>query len=102
MSVRVRRANGERVIPDEKVTEYLEMGYSVIDDLGNVVRRPKPKITDEIKAMLAEKDKAIDCLLKEIDTLKAMLAEKEKNVSEMEKSVSEPEKKRKTASAKAE
>lgn len=61
MSVRVRRANGERIIPDEKVAEYLEMGYSVLDAKDNVVKRPEPKTIPELKAALAEKDTVTSC-----------------------------------------
>ena len=77
MSVRVRRANGERIVPDEKVAEYLEMGYSVLDDQGNVVKRPEPKTIPEFKAVIAEKDKLISELSAAVDDLKAVIAEKE-------------------------
>lgn len=77
MSVRVRRANGERIIPDEKVAEYLEMGYSVLDAKGNVVKRPEPKTIPELKAVIAEKDKIIAELTAENEKLKADLAEKD-------------------------
>ena len=77
MSVRVRRANGERIIPDEKVAEYLEMGYSVLDAKGNVVKRPEPKTIPELKAALAEKDKLIAELSASVEELKAALAEKD-------------------------
>lgn len=69
-AVRMRKANGERLVPFEKVTEYLEMGYSVLDDKGNVVQRPKASTVPELKAQVAE-------LEKENAALKARLCELE-------------------------
>lgn len=89
MAIRVKRANGERLIPDDKMTEYLAMGYSVIDDQGHVIAKPDPKTPAEFKAAMddlkakhadeiAERDKAIDAckeecakLIAENDALKA-------------------------------
>ena len=89
MSVRVRRANGERIIPDEKVAEYLEMGYSVLDAKGNVVKRPEPKTIPELKAALVEKDKLIAELSASVEELKAALVEKDKLIAELSASVEE-------------
>lgn len=67
-TVRMRKANGERLVPAEKVTEYLEMGYSVLDSRGNVVQKPKACTVPELKAQVAE-------LEKENAALKARLCE---------------------------
>lgn len=106
MSVRVRKANGERVVPEEKVAEYLEMGYSVIDSKGNIIKRPDPKTSAEFKAVLAEKEKLFneatfrfDEEVKRLNTVieeyRTALAEKDKQIAELEaKSASAAESKK--------
>lgn len=77
MSTRVIRGNGERIVPDEKVAEYLAMGYSVIDAQGNVVRSPETNNPADLK-------KQIEILTKERDEARMAaveLAEKLFNVN---------------------
>lgn len=67
MSVLVRRGNGELLIPDEKMAEYLSMGYSVIDSNGKVLVEAEPSTIPQYKALVAS-------LRKQVRDLKAQVA----------------------------
>ena len=67
MSVLVRRGNGERLIPDEKVTEFLQMGYSVIDSKGKVIVEAEPSTIPQYKTLVAD-------LRNQVRDLKAQVA----------------------------
>lgn len=86
-TVRVRKANGERVVPAEKAHEYLEMGFSILDDKGNVVERPAPTTIPEfrqqvaeLKAEIRERDEIIEKLTAQIEQLTA--SDKVENTAE--------------------
>lgn len=66
---KVKSLNTELTIPDNLVDEYLDMGYSLIDDKGNVVR--KKKSDAEVNAELREQIKALES---ENATLKETIA----------------------------
>lgn len=89
--VRMRKANGERLVPPEKVAEYLELGYSVIDSEGHVIKRPDPKTPAEFKAAVAEMKKDFDEkekaffekegeLLAQVSRYEVLLVEKEHEI----------------------
>lgn len=89
--VRMRKANGERLVPPEKVAEYLELGYSVIDSEGHVVKRPDPKTPAEFKAVVSEMKKDFDEkekaffekegeLLAQVSRYEALIAEKDHEI----------------------
>lgn len=67
MSVLVRRGNGERLIPDEKVAEFLQMGYSVIDSKGKVIVEAEPSTIPQYKTLVAD-------LRNQVRALKAQVA----------------------------
>ena len=67
MSVLVRRGNGELLIPDEKMAEYLSMGYSVIDSNGKVLVEAEPSTIPQYKTLVAD-------LRNQVRDLKAQVA----------------------------
>ena len=77
MATRMIRGNGERLVPDEKVTEFLKLGYSVIDDQGNVTVEAAPSTIPQYKAL-------VEKLRKENDVLKAEKADLEKKLADLE------------------
>lgn len=44
----VKRANCERKIPEEKLNEFLALGYSLIDDKGNVLQKGKANSKEDL------------------------------------------------------
>ena len=72
-TVRVRKATGERVVPAEKAHEYLEMGFSVLDDKGNVVERPAPTTIPEFRQHVAELEAEISARDETIEKLTAQI-----------------------------
>ena len=74
MATRMIRGNGERLVPDEKVTEFLKLGYSVIDDQGNVTVEAEPSTIPQYKAL-------VEKLRKENEALKLEKAEAEKELA---------------------
>ena len=81
----VKRANCERIVPDEKVNEFLALGYSLIDKDGTVLKKGKAQSKEDL--LVAYKDSQAenaelhaeivrlknenDALHAEIETLKA-------------------------------
>lgn len=62
----VKRANVEMRVPEDRVQEYLEQGYSEIDSTGKVVQQCEPQTLEdykryvvELKARIAELEKAV-------------------------------------------
>lgn len=89
MPTLMKKANGERLVPDEKVAEYLEMGYSVINSDGEVLKEPAPttpaqfrKIMHDYDMQLLAKDDTIAALTAENNTLKETLASLTKPVTD--------------------
>lgn len=80
MATRMIRGNGERLVPDEKVTEFLKMGYSVIDDQGNVTVEAEPSTIPQYKAL-------VEKLRKENEALKLEKAEAEKELADLREAV---------------
>lgn len=50
----VKRANCERIVPDEKVNEFLALGYSLIDKDGTVLKKGKAQSKEDL--LVAYKD----------------------------------------------
>lgn len=65
------KANKELNVADEKVVEFLKLGYSQIDEDGKIVKVGEATDLKDIKA--------------ENDTLKAKLAEYQENAEKIEK-----------------
>ena len=84
MSVRMCKANCERLVPKEKVAEYLEMGYSALDDKGNVVKRPVANTVPGLKARVAELEAENAACKAHNEMLKARVAELEAVLSTFE------------------
>ena len=87
MPTLMKKANGERLVPDEKVTEYLEMGYSVIAPDGKVLEKPKPttpaefaEVIRDYENLILEKNAAIVALTADNNMLRAALADVTKPV----------------------
>ena len=70
--VKVKRANVILTIEEDQIDKYIEKGYSVLDQNGNVVKAGAPKDVGALQALLQEKDVEIANLKKEIERLKAI------------------------------
>ena len=77
-TIRIRRANVVLDIRPEDKDRYMEQGYSVIDDKGNVLEEALPKDVNELQKMvkelreeLVQKDKEIEALKKKSTAKKA-------------------------------
>lgn len=68
--VQVRRANVILDIKDEEVPQYLEMGYEVLDDKGEVVQSGIPTDTATLKLEYVKHVAEIEELKAEIEQLK--------------------------------
>ncbi len=58
----VVKGNTEFTIPEEKVKEYLEMGYSQIDYKGKVIQNGNPKTPDDYNHLVSELKAKVDML----------------------------------------
>lgn len=69
----VKKSNVELTIAEHLVDEYLEMGYSLLDESGKVVRRKKTdeETVSELKAQNRKLKNEIENLQKEIYALKS-------------------------------
>lgn len=82
MPTLMKKANGERYVPDEKVAEYLALGYSVIDSTGKVLQEPEPTTIEQFRK---ERRKLTD----QIARLQDDNAAKDQRIQELEKALGE-------------
>lgn len=73
----VIRGGSERTVPDEKLEEYLNMGYSEIDSKGNIIQKGRLKGQERISAELAKAEREAAALCLENENLRARLAKLE-------------------------
>lgn len=66
----VRRANVILTIKDDQVERFLDMGYDVIDEKGDIVQKSAPKSVEALSEALDNSQKKIAELEKEIEALK--------------------------------
>lgn len=49
----VKRNNCEITVPENRIEEYLQKGYSLIDPKGNVIRASMPQSIEDYKDLVA-------------------------------------------------
>lgn len=69
MSVLVKKGNSERVIAEEKLPEFLKMGYSHIDKSGKVIKKGEAQTASDLRAAYAEATKEVAALTKQVEEL---------------------------------
>lgn len=67
----MRRANCERTVPEDKVNEYLEMGYSLIKD-KEVIKKGRAQTKDDLLVALAAAERENAALKAELEQLKKL------------------------------
>lgn len=75
---KVRRANVILTIKDSEVERYLDLGYDIIDEMGNVIRESIPTDVGTLRRAFVEHTKTIADLKAEIDNLKKARSRKTK------------------------
>ncbi len=78
---RIKRGGRELLVPDESVAEYLQDGYSVIDDKGNVLTHTQSRTYSELKAENNALKTKVKGLEAEFERLKADYAVKEEQIA---------------------
>ena len=79
--IKVERGNVVLDIPDIDMQHYLDKGYNVVDDNGNVIKRAVPKDINTLQKAFIENSKEIAELKAKIAELEAMAKQpKEKKV----------------------
>lgn len=71
----VRRANVILTIKDDQVDRFIQKGYDLLDDVGNVVRSHETNDPEELQKRLKEAEQVIQKLELEIKQLKEKKAE---------------------------
>lgn len=89
MPTLMKKANGERYVPDEKVAEYLALGYSVIDSTGKVLQEPEPTTIEQFRKERHKLTNEITRLQAANLALEAENAAKDQRIQELEKALSE-------------
>ena len=69
--VTVKRANVVLTVENDEVDKYYEKGFSVIDELGNVIKASVPTEVGALQKALQDKDVEIASLKAEIERLKS-------------------------------
>ena len=69
MSVLVKKGNSERVIAEEKLPEFLKMGYSHIDKNGKVIKKGEAQTASDLRAAYADVVKENEALTKQTKEL---------------------------------
>ncbi len=44
------KGNCEKIVSEEKVSEFIELGYSLLDDKGKVIKHGNPQNKDDFRA----------------------------------------------------
>ena len=66
----VRKANCERKIPEEKLNDFLELGYSLINEKGEVIQKSKANSKEDLRVAFNEAQTENSELRAEIEKLK--------------------------------
>lgn len=74
--IRVRHANVILVVPKDEKSEYMEKGYSVIDDNGNVIEQALSNDVNELKLQVQKLESVIKAKDEEIEDLRKELSSK--------------------------
>lgn len=73
----MKRANCERRVPEDKVPEYLALGYSVISENGEVLQKGTAQSKEDLLRVNADLTKENEDLKSENEALKVKIAELE-------------------------
>jgi len=74
--VKVGRANVVLDVNDVDVQHYIDKGYNLLDDDGNVVIEAVPKDLNTLQKAFVEKTKEIEMLKKQLEDLKGVSSER--------------------------
>lgn len=77
-TVTVQRANTILQVPEEWVDRYIDQGYDVLDNKGNVIQKSIPKDLGTLQKAYVEHTAKIKELEKEIEQLKMKKAGRQK------------------------
>lgn len=91
------KANCERKVPEEKVKEFLELGYSLLNDEGKIVEEGKPQSKNDFMLANAALKEELNAALAENENLVKENAELKKQVEELNAALAENEEVAKTA-----
>lgn len=78
---RIKRGGRELLVPDESVAEYLQDGYSVIDDQGNVLTHTQSYTYSELKAENASLKVRLKAISSEFERVKAESEAKDERIA---------------------
>lgn len=76
--VQIERGNVILRVPKENVQRYIDQGYSLLDDNGNVIQEGIPRDIATLRKAYVDHTKKIEKLQEEIKSLKESLKEKKK------------------------
>ena len=85
------KANCEQKVPEEKVKEFLELGYSLLDENGKVLEKGKPQSKDDFMIANANLKKDLDAALEENETLVKENAALKAKVEELTAAITDAE-----------
>lgn len=88
---RLKRNNREIVVRDEMVAAYLEQGYAVIDDRGNVIAEGKAMDYASALQRIAELDARNKSLAAALEAANTKVMELTKAIAELQCAPAEPE-----------
>lgn len=76
--VKIQRANTILDIDDEDVSKYVNLGYNVIDDKGNIIQEAIPNDVGVLQRAYIEHRRKIEHLENEIKELRVRLQDAKK------------------------
>ena len=96
-TITVRRANVILDVSEDEAERYLDEGYDILDEKGNVVERSIPRDIPSLQAQLQDARKEVDKLKEQVKELKERLKkatkpeEQVKKLEEQLKKATKPE-----------
>lgn len=69
----MKKGNCEKVVDEDKVNEFIELGYSLLDEKGEVIKFGEPQSKDDFRTENKELKKQNDEYAAEIKKLKEQI-----------------------------
>lgn len=87
--IQVMKGNRQLTIQEDQLQRYIDLGYSQIDEDGDIIRIGKPITLDDWKAYASELEASVANMTRHKEELENQLLESAEKVSIMERQLEE-------------
>lgn len=90
----MKKGNCEKVVDEDKVNEFIELGYSLLDEKGEVIKFGEPQSKDDFRTENKELKVQNEELKKQNDEYAAEIEKLNKQIEELNSALKKGEKKK--------